>query len=159
MRGKIVVILMLAFSVAFGLFGVWYFGTRSPLDQRFNLNRKMAPQDGQGLLPDRVGDFRRQALNPISGDAGSADGSATYSDVDGKPITLAVSLIDDPSSALAALDASYVLHKDAKFPFGYSANTPTGQTFIWINGPWRIQASTKEATADALLQFVNAYAF
>src|SRR5258706_10500705 len=155
MRGKFVVILMLAFSVAFGLFGAWYFGTRSPLDERFNLNRKMAPQDRQGLLPDHVGDFQRQSISPISGEAGSA----MYADVDNKPITLAIRSVSNPSAELGALDGSFVLHTDAKFPFGYSTNTPSGQTFIWINGPWLIQASTTEATADALLQFVNAYPF
>jgi hypothetical protein len=164
MSGKIVVGIVAVLGLALLAYGLWFFGSKSPVDQRFNLKRQaIAAETPQAqLLPDRLGDFLRRSVTPISrtGDNQLA-GSAAYSDADQKQIWLQVRSIDNPQSGAKALDAvkgDFKFHKDAQYPYGYGT-TPAGYTFVWINGGWLIQAYTSEADAETLLEFVNSYPF
>ncbi len=165
MNGKVIVGGLAILSLGLLVFGLWFFGSRSPVDERFNLRRQMidetTPQTR--LLPDRVGDFLRQSLTPISRSADNQmAGSASYSDTDRKAIWLRVRYIADQQSRVAALDAftgsGFKFHREAEFPYGYGT-TQDGYTFVWINDGWLIQAFTSESDAETLLQFVNGYPY
>ncbi len=162
MSGKAVIAILAVFCIGFLIYGLWFFGNRSPIDERFNLKRVTITADYvPALLPNRIGDFQRRSSAPITRAANyQLEGSASYSDTDGKLIWLDVrSLEGQPGVSLDTLtDSSFKLHKDAPFPYGYSTGT-NGYTFVWINGNWEIRAYTTEADADTLLQFVNGYPF
>jgi hypothetical protein len=162
--GKIVVGVVVVLGLALLVFGLWFFGSRSPVDQRFNLRRQaISPDTPQPqLLPERLGEFLRTSLTPIARNADNRfEGTAAYSEGDHKRIWLNVrSIASQPSGAspLDTVKGDFTFHKDAQFPFGYGT-TQNGYTFIWINDGWLIEAYTSETDAETLLQFVNAYPF
>ena len=165
MSGKLIVGVLAALALSVLIYGLWFFGTGSPIDERFNFKRRPITSDTPQtrLLPDRVGDFLRRSLTPIAPTvANQLEGSAAYSDNDDKRIWLQVRSIAGERHGVSALDEAagdtFKLHRDAPFPYGYGT-TQDGYTFMWINGEWLFQAYTSEADAETLLQFVNGYPY
>jgi len=182
MRGKIVVVGLGVATIGVLLLGYWLFFAKSPIDQRFNLNRTVIPKNFNTdyLLPDAVGDFVRQSISKAQAQSdGTLSGVATYADTDGKKIVLLIrtgQLRNTPAETLQMqyqpLQSEYpgaapVLRTDAPFPYGYFSATQNKDSsagsalidFRWINGEWLIQASTQETDAESLLQFVNLYPY
>ena len=183
MRGKIAVLGMVAITVAVLIFSYWFLFVKSPVDQRFKLNRTDIPKvlNLPILLPETVGDFKRLSFSPVEKQPdGTMSGSATYADTDGKKIVVTVKtgqILKTPTDTLQAfyqpILAKYPgavpsLHETAEFPYAFftaTVDVSGGNSgyvysdFTWINGDWIIQSSTQETDAESLLQFVNTYLF
>lgn len=161
--GKWIVALMGVAAALTLAVNVWFSNTQSPIDQRFNLRRQAIPKDVNVklLLPEAIGDFKRQSITPVAVDAsnkGDMVGSAAYADTDGKQIVVMVRKPAAGQPDLAAVvDDSYRAHTDGALAYAYSeASTPT---FIWLNSGWVIRISTTQGTSADLLQLVNLYPF
>lgn len=179
MRGKIVVILMIVGALALLAYSLWFVGSRSQVDERFNMRREpLTPgAPGASMLREVVGDYRRTALDvaTLDSDAPDRHGSAHY-DVEGHDVTLDVQRVPSPGPTIEQLFADFAaraggddaagtvirLHPDAETPYGYgvySAPTYIYYEFTWRNGDWVLRASTRDAGSEGLLRFVNNYNF
>jgi hypothetical protein len=170
MRGKWLVVGLLLATVVFAIYGLWYFGTSSAPDDRFNLNRQPIPADANQALffPNPPSGFTRASLQPMAADnTGRASGSAVYNSND-HPVELLVRSIQglDPQRVLNSSDqldacthtaSNITVHPDAKTPYRYSTCPGNQFEFTWINGNWLLRASSEDV--EALLRFVNAYPF
>jgi hypothetical protein len=178
-RGKIIVVVMLLGALALLAYSLWFVGSRSAVDERFNMRREALAPDAPGasLLRELVGDYPRTSLDvgTLDSDAPDRHGSADY-DVEGHTVTLDVQRIAVPGPGIEQLLADFAaradgddaagtvirLHADAETPFGYgvySAPTYIYYEFTWRNGDWVLRASTRDAGSEGLLRFVNNYNF
>lgn len=178
MRGKIIVVFMLLGALALLLYSLWFVGSRSPVDERFNMRREALEPDAPGasLLREVVGDYVRTTLDvdTLDSDAPDRHGSALYR-VEGHEVRLDVQRaapglhIEQLFVGFAARaggdDAAGTLirlHEEADTPYGYgvySAPTYIYYEFTWRNGDWVLRASTRDAGSEGLLRFVNNYNF
>ena len=170
MRGKLLVVGLLLATAVFAVYGVWYFGTSSAPDTRFNLNRQPIPASANGELffPNPPSGFTRTNLQPMAPDgAGRASGSAVYNS-NGHPVELLLRSVQglDPQRVLNSADqlatcthaaSAITMHLDAKTPYRYSVCPGNQFEFTWINGNWLLRASSDDV--EALLHFVNAYPY
>jgi hypothetical protein len=176
MRGKLVIGVIFLFATLYGLYSVWYVSTLSPIDQRFNMNKKAIPVDvpEPALLPSNIGDFRRLSFEAVAPDAqNQRSGRAVYGVPSGGEIHLTVSTVADPAdlaknwiaaaNPLATCDLqarSIVPHPEAKYPYAYgtcSTQNNTYSEFVWLNNQWLIRVTAPNS--GDLLQFANNYAF
>jgi hypothetical protein len=170
-RGKWLVAVILAGSLLFLAFALWYFLTQSPPDQRFNMARDSVPASAQitDLLPSELDDFSRNGSLVAAGSNGS---SATYVNTNDNThrAALTVKAITPPtttglSDALKAAtcgdgSGTSTVHADAHPPFAYATcaqNADVGSNFVWINGPWLFSATSSDP--EVLVEFVNLYPY
>jgi hypothetical protein len=174
--GKFMVILILLAAGAMLVFSLWYTGSRSPLDQRFALNRTPAPLNqatippdygaADKLLPANISAFVRLTLKPLNLAQPRPHGEAIYDGGNGD-IQLTVDRIPASESPDDALNNAFVQagatqvtrHADAKFPFVYVHDAASANTLIWVNGPWLITASSDQVDSEVLLLFANSYPY
>lgn len=183
MRGKIAVLGMVLLTIAILIFGYWFLFVKSPVYQRFKLNRTAISRafNPDALLPEAVGDFKRLSFDPVQDQAdGSVSGSAIYADTDGKKIVLYITSDkagNTPSTILQILYQPIVaqhpgntpiFQADAPFPYAFFTATVESSDgkpgyvysdFTWLNGDWVLKASTQETDTESLLQFVNIYLY
>ncbi len=176
MRGKIVIGVLFVFAILFAAYSVWFVGSLSPVDQRFNLVRQALIADipDPALLPVNIGDFHRLSFQAVTASAnGQRTGSAVYDVPSGGQIQLTVNTVPDPRGVLAdwtrasgaaanCPDAwrTIAAHGETQFPYVYAACTATGNTYhemVWLNNNWLIRVTAD--SADILLQFANNYPF
>ncbi len=165
MRGKIVVILFVAASVAFSAYAAWYLFNRSPIDQRFNLARQAVPSvGGSALLPRSLDEFQRSG-NVTSPAAGTSE--ATYTDnqyavdfavssVKGQDAAQTADILGKPACQNASGSVISHAQNNSKILYSYSVCQNT-YIFRWINGDWLFSASGSDS--EALLRFVNLYGY
>ncbi len=184
MRGKIVVIVMILGGALMLAYSLWYVGSHSPIDQRFNMKRKSLPDNAPGpaILPMQAGDYSRSALEIDTLDTLDTPGvvrhgKATYL-VEEKPVQLEVKAIRGNKPTLNDLFTDFATragapsmndggiavttHPEASLPYGFGAYLGPAYTyyeFTWINGNWIFRVSTREAGSESLLRFVNGYVF
>lgn len=179
MRGKVIVVIMLLGALALLVYSLWFVGSRSLVDERFNMRREALEPDAPGasLLRELVGDYRRTDLDvgTLDSDTPNRRGSATYS-VEGHAVRLDVQRVAAPGLDIELLFADFAaraggddaagtvirLHPDAPISYGYgvySAPTYIYYEFSWRNGDWALRASTRDADSEGLLRFVNNYNF
>lgn len=180
MRGKLIVISMLAAAALLFVYSLWFVNNHSPVDERFNMRRESLADDTPGplILRERAGDYNRKSLEVDSLDTPgtSRHGIATYLDFEGKVIQLEVQLMSAPLPSIetifesfparaGAVESRYItlkLHPEARIPYGfgtYAASTYTYYELGWLNGNWIIRVSTREAGQESLLRFANSYVY
>src|SRR5258708_33407091 len=156
MRGKIVVILFVAASVAFSAYAAWYLFNRSPIDQRFNLARQAVPSvGGSALLPRSLDEFQRSG-NVTSPAAGTSEAMYTVSSVKGQDAAQTADILGKPACQNASGSVISHAQNNSKILYSYSVCQNT-YTFRWINGDWLFSASRSDS--EALLRFVNLYGY
>ncbi|HVO41944.1 MAG TPA: hypothetical protein VMT34_04950 [Aggregatilineales bacterium] len=178
MSGKVVVVVILLAAAGLLIFSLWYLGSKSPIDQRFALNRTPAPLNGPTIVPDygaadkllpgAVGDFARFSEQPFNLSALMPHAEGVYGAGSGR-IRLTIDRIPSGESASAAVQAvlpkqnssTVIAHSDAKYPFAYVQPSGEGlqSQLIWANGAWLLTASAEDVDPEVLLLFANSYPY
>jgi hypothetical protein len=181
------VVLMLGAGALMLAYSLWFSNNFTPLDERFNMRRKVpsATIAGALLLRHELSDLTRisLAVDTLDNQTGSRHGTAAYRDADGKQIDIEVlrPASNDPreldieqifagfgqrAGSLGNTSASSAtiirLHPESKIPYGYGVYSDPAYTyyeFTWVNNGWVFRASTREAGSESLLRFVNGYPY
>jgi hypothetical protein len=174
MQGKLVVIVVLLMGVVVGVAGVRYAFDPAPVWERFDQRRDPLTPDisGPKLLFEQTNDFRRVEFTPVEPDAqGLRRGSATYKEVNIRPVTLLVQQVA-PGQDLSEfrrlarqferdMDVSRLaVYEDALVPYLYVVYAQQGRAvyeFVWVNDGWLFRAYADETDPETLLRFVNSY--
>ncbi len=179
MRIKTVAVVTLIGIFLSCMFLLALYSARPEIDTQFNVNRVSFPSNPSDstVFPQPIGDFQRQAVESDFAANPGSNGSAKYSDHDGKEISLVVYLSASTSQQYqidaylsqpncgAEVAGTAKVHVGARVIYSYrNCSTLTFQQydFIWINRNWVIRAtaaSTYHSDPETLLYFVNNYPY